>query len=110
MKAIVYDRYGPPDVLKLEEVPTPSPTDEQVLIKIHAVSVNGSDREGLAGKPLYARVGGMLKPGSRILGSDIAGTVERAGANHTEFKPGDVVFGEIPGYRGGFAEYVCTHG
>jgi NADPH:quinone reductase-like Zn-dependent oxidoreductase len=110
MKAILYDRYGPPDVLRLAEIEKPVPTDEQILIKIQAVSINGSDREGLAGKPLYARIGGLRRPGNQILGSDIAGRVEFAGKNHTEFKPGDEVFGEIPGYHGGFAEYVCTHG
>ena len=110
MKAIVHEKYGSPDVLHLAEVEKPVPTDDEVLIKIHAVSVNGSDREGLIGKPLYARMGGLLKPSHRILGSDIAGQVESAGKNNTEFKPGDEVFGEIPGYRGGFAEYVCTRG
>lgn len=106
----MYEKYGSPDVLHLAEVPTPAPTDDEVLIKIHAVSINGSDREGLIGKPLYARMRGLFKPGTRILGSDIAGRVAAAGKNHTEFKPGDEVFGEIPGYQGGFAEYVCTHG
>ena len=110
MKAIVYEKYGSPDVLHLTEVEKPAPTEDEVLIKIHAVSINGSDREGLIGKPLYARMGGLLKPGHQILGSDIAGQVESAGKNNTEFKPGDEVFGEIPGYHGGFAEYVCTHG
>lgn len=81
-----------------------------MLIRIHAVSLNGSDREGLIGRPLYARLGGLLRPGHRILGSDIAGRVESVGKNHTEFKPGDEVFGEIPGYHGGLAEYVCTDG
>ena len=88
----------------------PAPTDDEVLIKVFAVSVNGSDREGLIGKPLYARMGGLLRPGHHILGSDIAGRVESAGKNNTEFKPGDEVYGELPGYHGGFAEYVCTHG
>src|SRR5215471_17508877 len=110
MKAIIYHNYGSPDVLKLEEVKKPTPTDEEVLIKVHAVSINGSDREGLIGQPLYARIGGLLKPSRPILGSDIAGRVEFTGKNNTEFKPGDEVFGEIPGYRGGFAEYVCTRG
>jgi NADPH:quinone reductase-like Zn-dependent oxidoreductase len=109
MKAIVYQNYGSPDELKLEEVKKPTPTDNQVLIKIHAVSINGSDREGLIGKPLYSRVGGLFKPGQKILGSDIAGRVEIVGKSNTEFKPGDELFGEIPGYHGGFAEYVCTH-
>ncbi|RPJ26077.1 MAG: NAD(P)-dependent alcohol dehydrogenase [Chloroflexi bacterium] len=108
MKAIVYYKYGSPDVLKLQEVAMPTPTDNEVLIKVHAVSINGSDREGLIGKPLYARIGGLRKPGYPILGSDIAGRVEKAGKNITQFKPGDEVFGEIPGYHGGFAEYACA--
>ncbi|RLT37679.1 MAG: NAD(P)-dependent alcohol dehydrogenase [Chloroflexi bacterium] len=110
MKAIVYEKYGSPDVLHLKEVEKPLPTDDEILIKIHAVSINGSDREALVGKPFYARIGGLRKPGHPILGSDIAGRVEAVGKNNTEFKPGDEVFGEIPGYHGGFAEYVCTRG
>src|SRR5687768_10395023 len=108
MKAIVRYRYGSPDVMKLEEVEKPTPSEDEVLIKIHAVSINGSDREGLIGKPLYARIGGLRKPGYPILGSDIAGRVEQAGKNITLFQPGDEVFGEIPGYHGGFAEYACA--
>jgi len=110
MKAIVYEKYGSPDVLHLTEVEKPIPTDDQILIKVHAVSINGSDREGLIGKPLYVRAGGLLKPGNKILGADIAGQVEFAGKNNTEFQPGDEVFGELPLYHGGFAEYVCTTG
>ncbi|MBE7531122.1 MAG: NAD(P)-dependent alcohol dehydrogenase [Chloroflexi bacterium] len=110
MKAVIYHNYGSPDVLKLADVEKPTPTDDQLLIKIHAVSINGADWEGLIGKPLYARIGGLRKPGRPILGSDIAGRVESVGKNITEFKPGDELFGEIPGYHGGFAEYVCTHG
>jgi NADPH:quinone reductase-like Zn-dependent oxidoreductase len=110
MKAIVHEKYGSPDVLHLAELEKPTPTDDEILIKVHAVSVNGSDREGLSGKPLYSRFGGLLRPGNKILGSDIAGRVEFSGKNNTEFKPGDEVFGEIPGYHGGFAEYVCTRG
>ena len=108
MKAIVRYQYGSPDVLRLADVEMPIPTDDEVRIKIHAVSINGSDREGLIGKPLYARLGGLRKPGYPILGSDIAGRVERAGKNITKFQPGDEVFGEIPGYHGGFAEYACA--
>jgi NADPH:quinone reductase-like Zn-dependent oxidoreductase len=101
-------QYGSPEILRLEDVEMPTPTDDEVRIKIHAVSINGSDREGLIGKPLYARLGGLRKPGYPILGSDIAGHVERAGKNITQFQPGDEVFGEIPGYHGGFAEYACA--
>ena len=108
MKAVVYTQYGPPDVLKLEEVDIPTPNDDEALIKIQAASVNGSDWEGLRGKPLYVRLGGLRKPGHPILGSDIAGRVERVGSHITEFQPGDEVFGEIPGYHGGFAEYACA--
>ena len=110
MRAVIYERYGSPDVLHLAEVEKPVPTDDQLLIKIHVVSINGSDREGLIGKPFYVRAGGLLKPGHPILGSDIAGRVESAGKNNKEFKVGDELFGELPGYHGGFAEYVCTRG
>ena len=110
MKACIYKEYGSPDVLQFADVPPPTPTDDQILIKIHAVSINGSDREGLIGKPLYARSSGLRRPGNPILGSDIAGRVEAVGKNITEFAPGDEVFGELPGYHGGFAEYACTHG
>jgi NADPH:quinone reductase-like Zn-dependent oxidoreductase len=108
MKAIVYEKYGSPDVLQLKEIAKPAPADDEVLIKVYAVSINGSDREGLIGKPLYARIGGLRKPSNQILGSDIAGRVETVGRNIREFQPGDEVFGEIPGYHGGFAEYVCA--
>lgn len=110
MKAITYSRYGPPDVLHLREVQQPIPTDDQILVKVRSVSVNRSDWEALIGKPLYARLGRLRKPGNPILGSDVAGTVEVVGKNHTLFKPGDEVFGEMANYCGGFAEYACTRG
>jgi len=108
MKAIVQDQYGSPDVLRLAEVEKPVPEDDEVLIKVHAVSINGSDREGMRGKPLYARLAGLRRPGNKILGSDIAGRVEAVGKNAKQFQPGNEVFGEMTGYRGGFAEYACT--
>lgn len=108
MKAMVYERYGTPDVLQLKDIPQPVPADDELLIKIRAVSINGSDREGLIGKPLYARLGGL--PTNKILGSDIAGVVEAVGKGNAQFEVGAEVFGELPGYHGGFAEYVCTHG
>jgi len=110
MKAVVYHNYGSPDVLKLEEVNTPIPADDEILIKIHAVSVNRSDWEGLTGRPLYARMRGLLRPKSPILGSDIAGRVVMAGSNNRQFQPGDEVFGEMTGYKDGFAEYTCDTG
>jgi len=108
MKAVVYEKYGSPNVLHIREIPKPVPADDQILVKIHAVSINGSDREGLIGKPLYARLGRL--PYNNILGSDIAGVVEEVGRNNSEFKVGDEVFGELPGYHGGFAEYICLTG
>jgi NADPH:quinone reductase-like Zn-dependent oxidoreductase len=108
MKAIVYTKYGPPETLQLEEVAKPTPKDDEVLIKVRAVSVNRSDWEGLRGKPLYARIGGLLKPRHQRLGSDIAGRVEMAGRIIWRFQPGDEVFGDILPRLGGFAEYVCA--
>ena len=108
MKAMVYRKYGPPDVLQLQEVEKPTPKDNEVLIKIHAVSVNRSDWEILIGKPVYARMGGLRKPRHLVLGSDIAGRVEAVGSNVKRFKPGDEVFGDIMWQMGGFAEYVCA--
>jgi NADPH:quinone reductase-like Zn-dependent oxidoreductase len=108
MKAIVYTKYGPPEVLQLKEVAKPTPRDDEVLIKVRAVSVNRSDWEGLRGKPLYARIGGLLRPRHQILGSDIAGRVEMAGRNVRRFQSGDEVFGDILPRLGGFAEYVCA--
>lgn len=108
MKAVVYTKYGPPDVLQLKEVEKPTPTDDEVLIKLVAVSLNRSDWEGLIGKPLYARIGGLRKPRRQILGSDIAGRVETVGKNVKGLQPGDEVFGDILWSMGGFAEYVCV--
>lgn len=108
MKAIVNQRYGSPDILKLKDVAKPVPADGQVLVKVQAVSVNRTDWEGLVGKPFYARFGGLFWPRNPILGSDIAGRVEALGENTSEFQPGDEVFGEIPEYHGGFAEYACV--
>jgi NADPH:quinone reductase-like Zn-dependent oxidoreductase len=97
-------------VLQLKEVPKPTPADDEMLVKVHAVSVNRSDWEALTGKPLYARMSGLRKPGRPILGSDVAGRVEAVGKDHGDFRPGDEVFGEMESYSGGFAEYVRTRG
>jgi NADPH:quinone reductase-like Zn-dependent oxidoreductase len=108
VQAVVYTRYGSPDVLRLTDVAKPTPRDDEVLVKVRAVSLNRSDWEALRGKPLYARIGGPLRPRHHILGSDIAGRVEAAGRATTEFQPGDEVFADILSYMGGFAEYVCV--
>ena len=108
MKAVVYDRYGPPDVLRVEEVATPSPGAHQVLVQVAATSINLSDWEGLRGKPMYARFGGLRAPSHRTLGSDIAGRVEAFGSDVTRFRPGDEVYGDILSLMGGFAEYALA--
>jgi NADPH:quinone reductase-like Zn-dependent oxidoreductase len=110
MKAIVCTKYGPPEVLKLEEVAKPTPKDNEVLVKIHAASINSWDWGLLRGTPFMNRlVFGLLKPKTKILGCDIAGRVEAVGRNVKQFQPGDEVFGDISGCGwGGFAEYVCA--
>jgi NADPH:quinone reductase-like Zn-dependent oxidoreductase len=108
MRAVVYTRYGPPDVLRLADVPTPAPRQGEVLVKVRAVSLNRSDWEGLLGNPLYARVTGPFRPRHRTLGSDVAGQVEAVGTGVTRFRPGDDVFADILAQMGGFAEYVCV--
>ena len=108
MKAVVRTRYGPPGVLRLMDVETPAPKDDEVLVKVRAVSLNASDWEVLRGKPLYARIMGPFRPRYHILGSDIAGKVVAAGRNTTLFQPGEDVFADILGQMGGFAEYVCV--
>ena len=108
MRAVVYTRYGPPEVLRMTDVETPVPRDDEVLVKVHAVSLNATDWEGLRGKPLYSRIMGPFRPRHHILGSDIAGRVEAAGRNATRFQPGEDVFADILRYMGGFAEYVCV--
>jgi NADPH:quinone reductase-like Zn-dependent oxidoreductase len=108
MKAVVRTEYGSPDVVRVEEVPKPTPADGEVLIRVVAASVNGSDREGVVGRPAYSRIGGLRKPRYAILGSDIAGRVEEVGKHVRDLRPGDEVLGEVPGYHSGFAEYVCA--
>lgn len=110
MKAILYYKYGSPEVLRMEDMDIPTPMDDQILVKVHAVSLNRSDWEGLIGKPLYVRMAGFRKPNYPILGSDVAGVVERVGKNNNQFRVGEQVFGEMWNYHGGFAEYVCTQG
>ncbi len=104
MKAIVYEKYGPPDVLKLKEIEKPYPKDNEVLIKVQAASINDWDWGLLQGTPFANRLQfGLLKPQKQILGSDIAGRVEAVGKNVKQFQPGDKVFGDIcgcPEWRG----------
>ena len=108
MRAVVYDRYGPPDVLRVEEIAVPSPSAKQVLVEVAATSVNLSDWECLRGSPLYARIGGLRAPSHRVLGSDIAGRVAAVGGAVTRFRVGDEVYGDNLGLSGGFAEYAVA--
>jgi NADPH:quinone reductase-like Zn-dependent oxidoreductase len=109
MKAIVYCDYGPPDVLKLMDIPKPVPNDNQVLVKVRAASVNPYDWHFIRGTPYIMRLGvGLRKPKVTRIGVDFAGTIEAVGKNPAaagQFKPGDEVFG---GKTGAFAEYVCV--
>jgi NADPH:quinone reductase-like Zn-dependent oxidoreductase len=110
MKAIVYEQYGSPDVLKLREVPKPAPKANEVLIKVQAVGLNAADWHMLRADPFLVRFeAGLTAPKRQILGADIAGQVEAVGGEVTQFKPGDAVYGEIAGCGwGGLAEYVCA--
>src|SRR5881392_2899659 len=106
MKAIVYTDYGSPDVLQIREIKKPAPNDDQVLVKVRAVSINPLDWHFIEGRPYIMRgmMGGMRKPKNPRLGVDYSGTVEAVGKNVTQFKPGDEVFGNT---IGAFAEYLC---
>jgi NADPH:quinone reductase-like Zn-dependent oxidoreductase len=108
VRAVVYDRYGPPELLRVEDVPTPVPSADQVLVRVASTSLNLSDWECLSGSPLYARIGGIRTPGRTTLGSDIAGRVEAVGSDVTRFRPGDEVYGDNLGLKGGFAEYAVA--
>jgi NADPH:quinone reductase-like Zn-dependent oxidoreductase len=108
VRAVVSDRYGPPDVLQVDDVPMPSPAADQVLLRVFATSINLSDWECLRGTPLYARLGGLRRPARRTLGSDVAGRVEAVGAAVTRFRVGDDVYGDNLDLKGGFAEHAVV--
>jgi NADPH:quinone reductase-like Zn-dependent oxidoreductase len=113
MKAIVCTKYGSPDVLQLQEVAKPAPQDDEVLIRIHAASINSRDWRLMRANPFFIRLmpGGFLQPRNKILGADLAGRVEEIGGNVKQFNPGNEVFGYLPSStgRGTFAEFVCAN-
>jgi NADPH:quinone reductase-like Zn-dependent oxidoreductase len=107
MKAVVHDRYGPPDVLRIEEVARPVPEPDEVIVRIHATTVTRTDCGWRTGRPFFIRAfTGMVRPKQKILGMEFAGEVEAAGARVTEFAVGDVVFG-VKSF-GANAEYACV--
>jgi len=113
MKAIICPKYGSPDVLQLREVVKPVPQEDEVLIQIHAASLNSRDLRMLRANPFFMRLmpGGLLRPKNKILGADLAGRIEAIGSKVKQFKPGDEVFGYLPSAtgRGTFAEFVCAY-
>ena len=107
MKAMVYYEYGSPDVLELGEIDVPAVQDDEVLVKVHATSLNWIDWHFLTGSPILARImAGFFKPKNEVLGIDLAGGIEEVGVNVTQLRPGDEVFGSTK--HGCFAEYVCV--
>jgi NADPH:quinone reductase-like Zn-dependent oxidoreductase len=110
MKAALRDRYGPPDVVELRDVDVPVPSDDQVLVRVRAASVNRADLDGLKPRPALARLFmGLRAPRNHRVGIDVAGVVESAGASTKRFKPGDEVFADLFAFgQGAFAEYVCA--
>ncbi len=111
MKAIVYHNYGPVSNLTIEEIAKPAPGDNEVLIKVQAAAVNSWDWDLLKGTPFIVRLagGGLVGPKRKILGCDVAGTVEATGRSVKRLQPGDEVVGDVSGcHWGTFAEYVCA--
>ncbi|MCU7549066.1 NAD(P)-dependent alcohol dehydrogenase [Chitinophagaceae bacterium LB-8] len=108
MKAIIYTKYGGPEVLQIQEIEKPSPKDDEILIKNYAVAINDWDFGLLQGDFINRLLNGLLRPKKKILGSDIAGRIEAIGKNVTQFKIGDDVYGDLSGQWGGFAEYSCA--
>jgi len=108
MRAAVFDRYGPPDVLRIEEVDKPVPKDDEVLVKVHATTVNRTDCGLRAGHPFLVRFFfGLLRPKLRVLGSEMAGEIEAVGASVRDFAVGDRVFGISTWRFGAHAEFMC---
>jgi NADPH:quinone reductase-like Zn-dependent oxidoreductase len=111
MKGFIHTQYGAPDVLELIEMEKPAPKDDQVLVRIHAASLNAYDWHLVTADIFLVRLagGGLLKPKDTSVGADIAGVVEAVGPDVTQFKPGDEVYGDIAGSgNSGCAEYACA--
>jgi NADPH:quinone reductase-like Zn-dependent oxidoreductase len=111
MKAIVCQSYGPPSLLRIEELPAPTPTGKQVLVRVHATAINDYDWSMVRGKPAILKLMfGLRKPKNPVPGMEAAGVVEATGPDVTRFKVGDEVYGDTSEYGfGAFAEYLCIH-
>jgi len=108
LKAIIFTRYGGPEVLQLKEIEKPVPKEDEVLIRNYAASLNDWDFGLMHGDIINRMLNGLFKPRRKILGSDIAGRIEAMGKNVTRFKIGDDVYGDQSGRWGGFAEFCCA--
>ena len=116
MRAVVYDRYGPPEVLRIDDVARPEPKPDEIRVKVHAVAVTRGDcatrdanrKSGAAISMLSRAIFGLTRPKRQILGTEFSGTVDAAGADVTEFKPGDEIFGSTGFRSGAYAEYVTV--
>ncbi len=109
MRAVVYDRYGGPENLRISSIQVPSPAKDEVRVKVSACAVNLSDWEYLVGSPFYTRlIDGLIRPRSHVLGSDVVGVIDKLGSDVSEFRVGQRIMGDFVMTRGGFAEYVCV--
>src|SRR5258708_26673479 len=110
MKGIVYTKYGPPEVLQLQEVEKPTPKDNEVLVKVQAASINALDFRRFESESILGRLMDdvLIKAINKVLGADIAGRVESGAAAVKQFQPGDEVYGVAVGSVGGFVEYACA--
>lgn len=109
MRAVVYDEYGGPENLRISSIQVPTPAKDEVRVKVSACGVNLSDWEYLVGSPFYTRlINGLIRPRSKVLGSDIVGVIDKLGSDVSELTVGQRIMGDFVMTRGGFAEYACV--
>ena len=109
MRAVVYERYGGPENLRVSSIQVPVPAKNEIRVKVSACAVNLSDWEYLVGSPFYTRlIDGLIRPRSRVLGSDVVGVIDKVGSDVSELRVGQRIMGDFVMTRGGFAEYACV--